>query len=175
MSAEPRICVRRVIVRKASRCHDDVDLDSRLKALLPKRQALQFVQSELLGCAVDGGVLEQDLAHTVVVDCRLDRSAATEVLRVLGILELPRVAALVVQQAWVVVTLVEVFEDAGKDLGLSTTKRLVCSSNQTAEASRIYSSSSSTFFEALSRNWPLSAALKKGDKERTSSCAAKRR
>lgn len=32
-----------------------------------------------------------------------------------------------------------------------------------------YSSGSSTFFALLSRNWPLSAAVKKGDKERTSS------
>ncbi len=119
MSAEPRVRVRRVIVRKASRCHNDIDLDSRLEALLPKRQALQFVQSELLGCAVDGGVFEQNSAHTVVIDSRLDRSAATEFLRVLRIFELPRVATLVVQQAWVVVTLVEVFEDAGEDLGLS--------------------------------------------------------
>ena len=32
-----------------------------------------------------------------------------------------------------------------------------------------YSSGSSTFFALLSRNWPLSAAVKKGEKERTSS------
>ena len=119
MSAEPRVRVRRVVIRKASRRHDDIDLDSRLKALLPKRQALQLVQSELFGCAIYSSVFEQDSAHTVVIDCRLNRSAATEVLGVLGIFELPRVATLVVQQAGVVVTLVEVFEDAGKDLGLS--------------------------------------------------------
>ena len=38
---------------------------------------------------------------------------------VLGTLELPRVAPLAVQQAGVVVSLVKVFEDAGKDCGLS--------------------------------------------------------
>jgi len=38
-------------------------------------------------------------------------------MSVLSILELPRVVALVVKQAWIVVTLVEVFEDTGKDLG----------------------------------------------------------
>ncbi len=119
MSAEPGVRVRRVIIRKASRCHNDIDLDSRLEALFPKRQALQLVQSKLLGCAVDSGVFEQDSAHTVMIDCRLDRSAATKFLRVLRIFELPRVTTLVVQQAWVVITLVEVFEDAGKDLGLS--------------------------------------------------------
>ena len=54
-----------------------------------------------------------------MIDCRLDRSAATEVLGVFGILEFPRVAALVVQQARVVVTLVEVFEDGGKDFRFS--------------------------------------------------------
>ena len=119
MSAEPGVRVRRVIIRKASRCHDDINLDSRLKTLLPKRQALQFVQSELLGRAVDGGVFEQDSTHTVMINCRLDRSAATEVMWILRIFELPRVATLVVQQAWVVITLVEVFEDAGEGLGLS--------------------------------------------------------
>lgn len=36
---------------------------------------------------------------------------------VLSILELHRVMTLVVKQAWVVVTFVEVFEDTGKDLG----------------------------------------------------------
>ncbi len=97
MSAEPRIRVRRVIVRKASRCHDDIDLDSRLEALLPKRQALQFVQPELLGCAVNSSVFEQNATQTVMIDCRLDRSAATEVLRVLRIFEFPRVATLIVQ------------------------------------------------------------------------------
>lgn len=38
---------------------------------------------------------------------------------VLGVFEFPRVATLVVQQAWVVVSLVEVFEDTGKNLGFS--------------------------------------------------------
>ena len=52
-----------------------------------------------------------------MVDCRLDRSATTVIMSVLSILELPRVVALVVKQAWIVVTLVEVFEDTGKDLG----------------------------------------------------------
>lgn len=54
-----------------------------------------------------------------MVDCRLDGSATTEGIRVLGIFEFPRVATLVVQQAWVVVSLVEVFQDTGKDLGFS--------------------------------------------------------
>lgn len=54
-----------------------------------------------------------------MVDCRLDGSATTEGSMVLGVFEFPRVATLVVQQAWVVVSLVEVFEDTGKDLGFS--------------------------------------------------------
>lgn len=33
------------------------------------------------------------------------------------VLELPRVALLVVEQTWVVVTLVEIFEDGGEHLG----------------------------------------------------------
>lgn len=54
-----------------------------------------------------------------MVNCRLNGSATTESIRVLGGFEFPRVATLVVQQAWVVVSLVKVFEDTGKDLGFS--------------------------------------------------------
>ena len=84
--------------------------------MLAKSKTLQFLQAKFLGGAVDGGVFEQVAAHPRVEDCRLDGSATTKVLRVMSILELPGIVTLVVQQAWVVVSLVEVFEDAGKDL-----------------------------------------------------------
>lgn len=90
-----------------------------MKALFPKSKALQLVQTEFLGSAVDSGIFEQDPGYTSMVDCRLDGPAATKVIRVLSVFELPRVTTLVVQQAWVVVSLVEIFEDAGKDLGFS--------------------------------------------------------
>lgn len=43
---------------------------------------------------------------------------------VLGVFEYPRVTTLVVQQAWVVVSLVEVFEDGGKDFRLSVISKV---------------------------------------------------
>lgn len=84
--------------------------------MLAKSKTLQFLQAEFLGSAVDGSVFEQVTAHPWMEDCRLDGSATTKVVRVMSILELPGIVTLVVQQAWVVVSLVEVFEDAGKDL-----------------------------------------------------------
>lgn len=90
-----------------------------MKALFPKSKALQFFQAEFLRSTVYGSVFEQDPTDTSMVDCRLDGSATTEGIRVVEVFEFPRVATLVVQQAWVVVSLVEVFEDTGKDLGFS--------------------------------------------------------
>lgn len=119
MSAKSRVRVRSVVVSKASRSDDHINLNSRLKTLFPKSEALQLVQTEFLSSAVNNGVFEQDPSNSRVVDCRLDGSTAAIVVWVLGVLELPRVATLVVQQAWVIVSLVEVFEDTGKDLGLS--------------------------------------------------------
>lgn len=119
MSAKSRVRVRSVVVSKASRSNDHINLNSRLKPLFPKSETLQLVQTEFLSSAVDDGVFEQDPSHTRVVDCRLDGSTAAIVVWVLGVFELPRVATLVMQQAWVVVSLVEVFKDTGKDLRLS--------------------------------------------------------
>lgn len=58
MSTETRITVGCVIVCKSSRTQDDIDLDSRLKALFPKSKAFQLIQAESVGRAVDGGVFE---------------------------------------------------------------------------------------------------------------------
>ena len=91
-------------------------MDAGLKALLAKSKTLQFLQAEFLGSAVDCGVLEKVAAYAGIVDCRLDGSATTNVVGIRRILELPSIMTLVVKQAWVVVSLVEVFEDTGKDL-----------------------------------------------------------
>lgn len=119
MSTETRVAVRCVVVRKASRAQYDVDLDSRLKALFSKGKTLQLIQAEFLGSAVDSGIFEQDTTRASMVCCRLDRSTATKFEVVLGVFELPRVATLVVQQAWVIISLVKEFEDGRKDLGFS--------------------------------------------------------
>ena len=104
-----------------------------MKALFPKSKAFQLVQAELLCSTVNGSVFEQDPTETSMIDCRLDDSATTEGIRVLGVFELPKVATLVMQQAWVVVALVEVFEDRGEYLGfsiiLSDGKAMIISGN----------------------------------------------
>lgn len=94
MSAEPRFRVRRVVVRIPSRPQDHVDWDPTLKALLPKRKALEFLQAVLLGSAVDDGVPEEFTAHAGMKHCGLAGSTATGFINILGALEFPRVVAL---------------------------------------------------------------------------------
>ena len=77
--------------------------------MLAERQPLQLVQAVALGRAVDQRVLEQQLAVARVVDGGLRVALRRRYL------ELPGVAALVVQQAGVVVAFVEVFEHGGED------------------------------------------------------------
>lgn len=72
MSTKARVRVWRVFVCKASRAQNDFDLDATLKPLFPKSKALQALQAEFLGGAVDGGILEQDTTHAIMVDFRLD-------------------------------------------------------------------------------------------------------
>lgn len=77
------------------------------ETLLAQGDALQLVQAKLLAGTVDDGVLE-DVALDAV---QLDRGGIVA-------LNLPGVAALVVDKTRRVVTLVEVLEDGGKDLGV---------------------------------------------------------
>jgi hypothetical protein len=88
-------------------------LDTGLKALFPKTQALQLIQAVLLGGAVDNGVTKYFATHAREIDCRFAVSATT-FFQVLGVFQVPSVSALVVQQARIVVTLVKEFEDAGE-------------------------------------------------------------
>ncbi len=85
-------------------------LDAGLQSLLAQREPLELVEPVALRGAVDQGVLEQRLPAARVVDGRF---------RVVlgGHFELPGVAALVVQEARVVVAFVEVLEDGGEDFG----------------------------------------------------------
>jgi hypothetical protein len=82
------------------------------KALLPQSNPLEFVQAILLGGAVDDCVFEQLALHAVMEHGGL----MTVLLR--GLLQLPRVALLVVNEAGIVVALVEVLENRREDLGL---------------------------------------------------------
>ena len=99
----------------AGRRQDGAALDARLEPLLPQRHALQLLQPVPLRRAVDDRVLEEGPAGVLVVDGGLDGPAAAGVRG--RLLDLPRVPPLVVQEAGVVVALVEVLEDGGKDLG----------------------------------------------------------
>lgn len=80
MSAELRVRVRRIVVRKPSGPQDHVHGDAGLKTLLPEGKALQLIQPVSFGCAIDDRVLQQSTASTRDFDCGLDGSAATEVL-----------------------------------------------------------------------------------------------
>ncbi len=137
MSAEPRVRVRRVLIRVPRAAEDDGDLDSALEALLPESKALELLEAVPLCRAVDDGIPKEVFAHAGDVYCGLDGTAAIGVFWVGGgfsrILEFPRVAVLVVQQAGVIVALlqptelvsageeerptyVEVLENTGRDL-----------------------------------------------------------
>ena len=78
--------------------------------MLAQRQPLELVQAVPFRGAVNQRVFQQHLAARRVVDCRL---------RVLlrRHFELPRISALVVEEAGVVVAFIEVFEDGGEDFG----------------------------------------------------------
>jgi hypothetical protein len=94
-----------------SRCQDGRALDARLQSLLAKSQLLQLLQSVLLSLAVNNSVL-QDRACGRVDHCLVGTVVVTTVLK--G----PGVTLLVELEARVVVALVEVLENRGKDLGL---------------------------------------------------------
>ena len=51
--------------------------------------------------------------------CRFDGSATTKIMNVLGVLQLPRIAPLVVEESGIVVSFVKVFEDRGENFGFS--------------------------------------------------------
>jgi hypothetical protein len=83
-----------------------------LKTLLPKSKALQLLQTIRLGSAIHNRIAQNLSTNGREEDCRFAVSATT-IFKVLGVLQFPSVSALVVQQARIVVTLVEEFEDTG--------------------------------------------------------------
>ena len=110
MSAEPRVRVRRVVIRIPSTAQNRSDLDPTLQALLPKSKALELLESVFLCCTVYDCIPQKVFSHAGDVDCRLDGSATTCIFGVWGahgILEFPRVSALVVHQAGVIVALLQ--------------------------------------------------------------------
>lgn len=113
MSAEPRVRVRRVVIRIPRTAKNRSDLDSTLQTLLPESKALELLKSVLLCRTVYDCIPQKVFSHAGDVCCSLDRSATTFVFGVGGahcILEFPRISALVVQQAGVVVALLHIKE-----------------------------------------------------------------
>jgi hypothetical protein len=91
---------------------DEVSGWQHTQTLFSQGDPLQLLQTILLGDAVDDRVLEE-IAILVVEDGGLQQTAA-----LVGLLNLPRVTLLVVDQARIVVALVHVLEDRAEDLGL---------------------------------------------------------
>jgi hypothetical protein len=89
-------------------------LNARLQALLSQSKPLQLVKPVLFRRAIQQRVLQQRQSRARMHDRTFHRPPPAIVA--LGALELPRVAAFVVQQARVVVAFVEVFEYGGEDL-----------------------------------------------------------
>ena len=78
--------------------------------MLAQRQPLELVQAVLFSGAIYQCVFQQHLTARRVVDRRLRILLRRH-------FELPRISALVVEEAGEVVAFVEVFEDGGEDFG----------------------------------------------------------
>ena len=77
MSAEPRVRVRRVVIRIPRAAQDRRDLDSALQTLLPESKALELLEAVLLCRAVYDRVLQEVFSGDVGYS--LDVSATTRV------------------------------------------------------------------------------------------------
>ena len=135
MGAQAAVRVWGVGVGVLGGAQDGCDVDAGLQPLLAKGEALELIEAVAVRGAVDDGIAEDVGAYAGKVDGGVGRGgvggacgAATSGFgrvggvvggEVLGcvVLELPRVAVPVVDKARVVVTLVEVLEDGGEDLG----------------------------------------------------------
>jgi hypothetical protein len=114
MSAKARVVVWSVLVGVPSTAQDDADLDSTLQPLLAQGQPLELLEAVTISCAIHGRVAENNVTHARVKDCRLD-AAATAKFRALNCpLEHPGVPTFVLHKSRIVVTLVEILEDAGE-------------------------------------------------------------
>jgi len=129
VGAEARVAGRRVRIREACTAQDSRHVDTSLQTLLPKSEALQIWQTETKRSAVDGCIPEDVVTRAVMVGGRrlIEADELLRVVRmyrtgghcrVLQVLERPSVALLVVQEARVVVALVQVLEDSAEDLRL---------------------------------------------------------
>lgn len=130
MGSQTGIGLGSVLVGKTSTAQNGADLDTGLKTLLAESQALQSLEAEPLGCAIDGRVTENDIAETAMVD-RHRFGVASASIRVrrfggdggfVSVFENPGVATLVVKQTRVVVPFVEELEAGRENFRLLVTE-----------------------------------------------------
>lgn len=121
VSAQPRITVWCVLVGIARAAQDGADLDPALQALLAQGELLELFEAVAISSTVHGRVAEDDVVDTRVVKGGFDGGCAVAFVWVRAVhcaLEHPGLAALVMDQARIVVTLVEILQDTREDFGL---------------------------------------------------------
>jgi len=79
MSAEARIRVRRVVIGIPRTTQNCADFDSTLQTLLPKRQALELLETVLFCRAVYDSILEEILSHAGDIGCSFYGSATASI------------------------------------------------------------------------------------------------
>jgi len=102
--------------------------------LLPESKALELLETVLFCCTVYDGILQKVFSHAGYVGCGFDASAATCVFgigRLHCVFEFPRVSALIVDQAGVIVALVKILQTQLKISGSSSGRSilLLCASD----------------------------------------------
>ena len=112
MGPQPLLALFRVRVGVSGTREHGTALHSTLQPLFLQCQFLQLREPVLFGGTVEYRILEQVLAKAGMKDDRF-----TGVCIGSSVLQFPGISAFVVQQTWVVVALVEVFQDGGEDFG----------------------------------------------------------
>ena len=109
---QPLLALFRVRVGIPGAREHGAALHSALQPLLLQCQLLQFRESVLFGGTVEHRILEQVLAEPGMKDDRFTGVGIGS-----RVLQFPGVSPFVVQQTWVVVAFVEVFQDGAEDFG----------------------------------------------------------
>lgn len=123
VSTEATVRIRRVGISVLGRPQDGADVDAGMQPLLAQSQTLQLLEAVPIGGTVDDCVTQDLGPHAGEIDGGIGARAVVRgwwwLLRSPhAVLELPGVTVPVVNQAWIVVSLVEILEHCRKDLGL---------------------------------------------------------
>jgi len=115
VSPQLRVVIWGIVIGESRTREDGAALYPRLQALLLQAQSLQFVQAIPLCSTIQQRVLKNNLACSRMPDGRLDGTASIVIRS--SVFQLMTTRSFVVDQARVVVTLVEVLEQRGEDFG----------------------------------------------------------